>query len=77
MVKNAPTNAGDSRDAGSIPGSETSPKRREWQPTLVFLPGKCHRQRSQVGYSPWGCRVGHIIPSYEDDIICSISFIEL
>ena len=26
----------------------------EWQPTLVFLPGKSHGQRSQVGISPWG-----------------------
>ena len=30
-----------------------------WQPTLVFLPGKSHGQRSLVGYSPWGCRVRH------------------
>ena len=22
------------------------------------LPGKSHGQRSLVGYSPWGCRVG-------------------
>ena len=29
-------------------------------PTLVFLPGKCHGQRSLVGYSPWNMkRVGH------------------
>ena len=28
--------------------------------TLVFLPGKSYGQRSLVGYSPWGCRVGHI-----------------
>ena len=34
--------------------------RRKWQLTPVFLPGKLHRQRSLVGYSPWGCqRVGH------------------
>ena len=26
--------------------------RRKWQPTLVFLPGESHRQRSQVSYSP-------------------------
>ena len=26
----------------------------KWQPSLVFLPGKSHRQRSLVGYSPWG-----------------------
>ena len=31
------------------------PWRRKWQPTPVFLPGKPHRQRSRVGYSPWGC----------------------
>ena len=24
------------------------------QPTLVFLPGESHGQRSLVGYSPWG-----------------------
>ena len=28
--------------------------RREWQPTLVFLPGESYGQRSLVGYSPWG-----------------------
>ena len=26
---------------------------RKWQPTLVFLPGRSHGQRSLVGYSPW------------------------
>ena len=30
--------------------------RREWQPTLVFLPGEFHEQRSPAGYSPWGCK---------------------
>ena len=29
------------------------------EPTPVLLPGKSHRQRSLVGYSPWGHRVGH------------------
>ena len=28
------------------------PWRRKWQPTLVFLPGESHGQRSLVGYSP-------------------------
>ena len=28
--------------------------RREWQSTAVLLPGESHRQRSLVGYSPWG-----------------------
>ena len=27
--------------------------RRKWQPTPVFLPGKSHGQRGQVGYSRW------------------------
>ena len=30
------------------------PWSRAWQPTLVFLPGKFHGQRSLAGYSPWG-----------------------
>ena len=29
------------------------PWSRKWQPTLVFLPGKFHGQRSLMGYSPW------------------------
>ena len=36
------------------------PCRRAWQPTLVFLPGKSHRQRSLASYSSWDCqRHGH------------------
>ena len=31
-----------------------SNRRRKWQPTLVFLPGESHGQRSLVGCSPWG-----------------------
>ena len=27
--------------------------RRKWQPTLVFLPGKSHGQRSLAGCGPW------------------------
>ena len=53
MVKNLPANAGDTGDAGSIPGSRI-PWSRTWQPTPVSLPGKTHRQRSPGGYSPWG-----------------------
>ena len=29
-------------------------RKRKWQPTPVFLPGKFHGQRSLAGYSPWG-----------------------
>ena len=54
VVKNPSANAGDIRNAGSIPGSGRFPWRRAWQPTPVFLPGESHRQRSLVGYSPYG-----------------------
>ena len=33
-----------------------TPKRRAWQPTPVFLPGESHRQRSLVGYGPYGLK---------------------
>ena len=32
------------------------PWRRAWKPTLVFLPGESHGQRSLAGYSPYGCK---------------------
>ena len=35
------------------------PWRREWKPTLVFLLGESHRERSLVGYCPWHLRVRH------------------
>ena len=40
--------------------SQENPWRKEWLPTLVFLPGKSHGQRNLEGYSPWGSqRVRH------------------
>ena len=45
MVKNLSANAGDARDAGSIPGSGRSPG--------VFLPEKFHGQKGLAGGSPW------------------------
>ena len=57
MAKNLPASAG---DKGLIPGSERSPGEGNGKPTPVFLPGKSHGQRSQVGYSPrGGKRVRH------------------
>ena len=39
------------------------PWRRKWRPTLVFLPGESHEQRSLTGYSPWGHKgAGHDLP---------------
>ena len=53
VVKNMPASAGDAGDSGLIPESEGFPYRRAWQPTLVFLSGESHGQRSLKGYHPW------------------------
>ena len=50
VVKNLLANT---RDTSLIPGVGKVPWSRKWQPTLVFLPGESHGQRSLVGYSPW------------------------
>ena len=39
-----------------IPKHAPLPRKREWQPTPVFLPGELRGQRSLVVYSPWGCK---------------------
>ena len=38
------------REAWFNPWVRNKPRRREWLPTPVFLPGKSHGQRSLVGY---------------------------
>ena len=38
---------------------QEDPWNSKWQPTLVFLPGKFHGQRSLEGYSPWGHKESH------------------
>ena len=45
-------------EPGSILGLGRSPGEGNGY-TPVFLPGEFHDLRSLVGYSPWGCRVGH------------------
>ena len=50
MVKNGPTNAGDTRDASWIPGSGRSPGVGNGNP--LQYSGKPHGQRSLVGYNP-------------------------
>ena len=52
VVKNPPSNAGNTWDTGSVPGSRRCLWSRKRQPTPVFLPGKSHGQRSLV-CSPW------------------------
>jgi len=34
--------------------NQEEPWRREWLPTLEFLPGEFHGQRSLEGYTSWG-----------------------
>ena len=60
MVKNLPANAGDIRDVGLIHGLGRCPGGGHSNTGIhsipVFLPGESHGQRSQLGYSPWGCK---------------------
>ena len=49
MVKNLPV----MQETWVDPWVGKIPWRRAWQPTLVFLPGESHGQRSLAGYSPW------------------------
>ena len=54
------------------PGVRRVPWRREWQPTLVFLPGECHRQRSLACYDSWGCKESNTTDSTEHACIRQI-----
>ena len=53
VVKTPPASAGDSRDAGSVPGQK-DPLEEEMATHFVFLPWESHGQKSLVGYSPYG-----------------------
>ena len=53
MVKNLPDDAGDIKDAVSIPRSRRFLWSRKWQLNLVFLPRKFHGQRNLKDYNPW------------------------
>ena len=54
MVKNRPTNVGDIRDVGSIPGSGRSPK--EGNGNSLQYSGEFNAERSVVGSSPYSCK---------------------
>ena len=51
-VKNPPAIQEMTRRPGFNPWTGKIPWRRTGQPTLVFLPGKSHEQKSLVGHNP-------------------------
>ena len=54
--KESAYNAG---DLGSVPGLGRCPGGGHGNPLQYSYLYTPHGQRSLVGYSPWGCRVGH------------------
>ena len=58
VVKNLSANAGDLRDMFLIPASGRSLGKGNGNPLQYSCPENFHGQRSLVGYSLWGCRVG-------------------
>ena len=56
LVKNPPAMQETCRRHGFDFCFRKIPLRRKWLPTLVFLPGKSHGQKSVVAYSPWDCK---------------------
>ena len=54
MVKESDCQCRIRRRLGFDPWVGKIPRRKKWQPTPVFLPGKSHGQRGLVSYSPWG-----------------------
>ena len=59
MVKNLLANAGNVRDAGLIPESGRSLEVGHGNPLQYSCLENPHGQRSLVGYSPQGRKVGH------------------
>jgi len=73
MVKNLPECRRLESDlwVGKIPWN------REWQFIPVSLTGEFHRQRSLVGYSPWGHKqsdTGKQLTLFIVDLQCSVNF---
>ena len=54
VVKNLPTNEGDLRDKGLIPGLGRYPGKGNGNPLQYSYLEHSHGQRSLLGYSPWG-----------------------
>ena len=67
MIKNLPP----MQETWFDPWVGKIPQKREWQPALVFLPGKSHGQRSLAGYGPWG----HKNPDRTERLILSLNHV--
>ena len=61
MVKSPSASAGDTGDAGLIPGSERSPGVGNGNPLQYSYLENLHGQRSLAGYSPQGCKESNTI----------------
>ena len=57
VVKNLPANTGDTRDAGSIPGSGRSPGVGNGNPLEYSCLENTMDRRALQAYSPWGPKV--------------------
>ena len=49
-------------------------RRRKWQPTPIFLPGKVHGQRILAGCRPWGYMTEHVCMRVEGDGLVAINW---
>ena len=56
VVKNLPTKAGDTEDAGLIPGKGRSPRGGQGNPLQYSCLENPHGQRSLMGYGPQSCK---------------------
>ena len=65
--KESACNAG---DLGSIPGSGRSPGGGHGNPLQYSCLENPQRQRSLVGYSPWGCKESAMIEQINTSILC-------
>ena len=56
VVENMPADAGDLREAGSVPGSGRSPGGKNGNPLQYSCLENPHGQRSLMGNHPWGLK---------------------
>ena len=61
----AVTNLPEMQETGFSPWVWKIPWRKTQQPTLLFLPGESHGQRSLAGYSPYGHKESDTKETYQ------------